>query len=63
MISATGLAKSYGDQRVLDGLDFHIRKGERVALLGLNGAGKTTLFRCLLALTEFEGCFGSTASR
>ncbi len=55
MISATGLAKSYGDQRVLDGLDFHIRKGERVALLGLNGAGKTTLFRCLLALTEFEG--------
>jgi ABC-2 type transport system ATP-binding protein len=55
VISATGLAKSYGDQRVLDGLDFHIRKGERVALLGLNGAGKTTLFRCLLALTEFEG--------
>jgi ABC-2 type transport system ATP-binding protein len=55
MISASGLGKSYGPQTVLDGLDFRIEQGERVALLGLNGAGKTTLFRCLLSLTEFEG--------
>jgi ABC-type multidrug transport system ATPase subunit len=55
MISAAGLGKSYGSQRVLDGLDFRIEQGERVALLGLNGAGKTTLFRCLLSLTDFEG--------
>lgn len=55
MISASGLGKSYGAQRVLDGLDFRIERGERVALLGLNGAGKTTLFRCLLSLTDFEG--------
>ena len=55
MITGVGLGKSYGDQRVLGDLDFHIEAGERVALLGLNGAGKTTLFRCLLALTDFEG--------
>lgn len=55
MITAVGLGKSYGEQRVLSGLDFRIRPGESVALLGLNGAGKTTLFRCLLALTEFDG--------
>jgi nitrous oxidase accessory protein len=55
VITGVGLGKSYGDQRVLGDLDFHIEAGERVALLGLNGAGKTTLFRCLLALTDFEG--------
>lgn len=55
MITGVGLGKRYGDQRVLADLDFHIEAGERVALLGLNGAGKTTLFRCLLALTGFEG--------
>ena len=55
MITASGLGKRYGEQRVLTDLDFHIEPGERVGLLGLNGAGKTTLFRCLLALTDFEG--------
>lgn len=55
VITSKGLGKRYGDQRVLADLDFHIEAGERVALLGLNGAGKTTLFRCLLALTDFEG--------
>ncbi len=38
MITGVGLGKSYGDQRVLGDLDFHIEAGERVALLGLNGA-------------------------
>jgi ABC-type multidrug transport system ATPase subunit len=55
LITGVKLGKSYGDQRVLGDLDFQIEAGERVALLGLNGAGKTTLFRCLLALTDFEG--------
>jgi ABC-type multidrug transport system ATPase subunit len=55
VIEARGLGKRYGEHTVLAGLDFHVGRGERVALLGLNGAGKTTLFRCLLALTGFDG--------
>ncbi|MDX1622987.1 MAG: ABC transporter ATP-binding protein [Gemmatimonadota bacterium] len=55
MIRAADLHKRYGDLVVLDGLDFEIARGERVAFLGANGAGKTTLFRCLLGLTDFDG--------
>lgn len=55
MIRAEGLVKRYGERVVLDGLDFEIRRGERVAVLGINGAGKTTLFRCLLGLAGFDG--------
>lgn len=41
-IRVRGLAKSYGDVRAVDGIDFTIDKGEVVAILGPNGAGKTT---------------------
>ncbi len=50
VIRATGLQKSYGDQRVVDGLDLAIRRGECFGLLGPNGAGKTTTLRMLLGL-------------
>lgn len=40
-----GLAKTYGKRRVVDGVDFHVQRGEIVGLLGPNGAGKTTTFR------------------
>lgn len=55
MIRAAKLSKAFGAHRVLEGLDIHVRPGERVALLGLNGAGKTTLMRCLMGLTPFAG--------
>ncbi len=50
VIKARGLQKSYGDLRVVDGLDLDIRKGECFGLLGPNGAGKTTTLRLLLGL-------------
>ncbi len=50
VIQATGLQKSYAGQRVVDGLDLSIRKGECFGLLGPNGAGKTTTLRMLLGL-------------
>jgi ABC-type multidrug transport system ATPase subunit len=55
MIRGRGLVKRFGSRTVLDGLDFEVQRGERVAILGVNGAGKTTLFRCLLGLTAFDG--------
>jgi len=36
--------------KALDGLDFHVRKGEFVAVIGKNGSGKSTLAKCLNAL-------------
>ncbi len=52
IIQATGLQKSYGGQRVVNGLNLSIRKGECFGLLGPNGAGKTTTLRMLLGLIE-----------
>src|SRR4051794_9526838 len=42
------LTKTYGPVHALDGLDFEIRPGEIVGLLGPNGSGKTTALRLLL---------------
>ncbi|MGB3443812.1 MAG: ABC transporter ATP-binding protein [Actinophytocola sp.] len=48
----TGLRKTYGDVRAVDGLDLVIAPGEVVALLGPNGAGKSTTVDMLLGLTR-----------
>ena len=50
MISLTGVSKSYGGTRVLDGLDLQVERGTIFALLGPNGAGKTTLINILSTL-------------
>lgn len=42
-----GLAKSFGEKHLFKNVDIHIRKGERVFILGSNGCGKTTLFKIL----------------
>jgi len=53
-IEATGLQKSYGKLRVLDGVDLAAPRGGVVALLGPNGAGKTTAVRILATLTRAD---------
>ncbi len=50
VIRASNLQKSYAGQRVVDGLDLSIQRGECFGLLGPNGAGKTTTLRLLLGL-------------
>ena len=42
------LAKSFDDKHLFDNVNLHIRKGERVFILGGNGCGKTTLFKILM---------------
>ncbi len=47
MLEVIGLTSHYGRIQALKGLDFHVHKGELVALVGANGAGKTTLLRVI----------------
>lgn len=49
-IRITGLSRSFGKRKAVDGLDLTIGKGELFALLGQNGAGKTTTIRMLCGL-------------
>lgn len=46
----SGVRKRYGENTVLDNVDFTVRKGEFVALVGPSGTGKTTLLRLLAGL-------------
>ncbi|MEV0260268.1 ABC-F family ATP-binding cassette domain-containing protein [Streptomyces sp. NPDC050617] len=51
-LAAISLAKAYGDQRVLTGVDLALDRGSRLVVLGFNGAGKTTLLRLLAGREE-----------
>jgi ABC-2 type transport system ATP-binding protein len=50
LISARGLARSFGSVQAVRGLDLDVREGELVAFLGPNGAGKSTSLRMLTTL-------------
>lgn len=50
-LEARGLHTYYGESHVLHGVDFEVRRGETVCLMGRNGMGKTTTLRSILGLT------------
>lgn len=50
LLSATGLVKSYGPTRALDGVALDVRAGEAVAIMGASGSGKTTLLHVLAGI-------------
>ena len=45
LIQITSLSKSFGNQKVLDNIDFNLKKGEIVGLIGPSGSGKSTLIK------------------
>jgi len=53
-ISASGLVKTFGRTRALDGLDLSVQEGEVLGFLGPNGAGKSTTIRVLLGLIRAD---------
>ncbi|MFC0003577.1 ABC transporter ATP-binding protein [Micromonospora siamensis] len=53
-IHVRGLEKSYGELRVLRGVDLDVARGSIVALLGSNGAGKTTMVKILATLLRAD---------
>src|SRR5215469_7315277 len=53
-LSATGLVKTFGESRAVDGIDLEVRQGEIFGVLGPNGAGKTTTLRMLATLLPID---------
>ena len=54
MIKATGIVKSYGDLKVLKGIDLEVAEREVVAIVGASGAGKTTLLQIIGTLDKAD---------
>ena len=52
MIEVKGLCKSFGDLKVLKGIDDSINKGEVVVVIGPSGSGKSTYLRCINYMEE-----------
>jgi D-xylose transport system ATP-binding protein len=54
LLELHGIAKSYGSVQALTDVDFQVRPGEVMALVGDNGAGKTTLIKCVAGIHGYD---------
>ena len=55
IFESRGLAKSYGEKKVLNDVDLFIERGTKLAFVGQNGQGKSTLAKILVDVLEGEG--------
>ncbi|MFZ9428969.1 MAG: ABC transporter ATP-binding protein [Burkholderiaceae bacterium] len=55
LIEARGLQTYYGASHILRGVDFDVRRGETIGLMGRNGMGKSTLLKSLMGLVKPRG--------
>lgn len=54
MLRIENLTKTYGNQKAVDNLSLHIRRGEIYGFIGHNGAGKTTTLRSVVGVQQFD---------
>ena len=50
VLTVTGLSKAFGSQRLFSDVDFELKRGERLAVIGNNGTGKTTLLKIITGM-------------
>jgi len=55
LLAVSGMESCYGRIKALKGIDFEVRRGETIALVGANGAGKTTFLRTLSGVQPMSG--------
>ena len=54
VVRVRGVSKSFGDNRVLDGVDLRVTRGDRLAIVGPNGIGKSTLLKVMTGDLEAD---------
>jgi len=55
LLELRGISKSFGSVQALSDVDFEVRHGEVMALVGDNGAGKSTLIKCVAGIHPMDG--------
>ncbi|QEN09478.1 amino acid ABC transporter ATP-binding protein [Oceanispirochaeta crateris] len=54
ILTLVNIHKRFGDLEVLKGIDFSLKKGEKIVILGPSGSGKSTVLRCINRLESIE---------
>ncbi|MFH1824778.1 MAG: ABC-F family ATP-binding cassette domain-containing protein [Candidatus Firestonebacteria bacterium] len=54
VINLTGIHKSYEENKVYDGVDLMIERGDKLAFVGINGSGKSTLLKIIAGVLPFD---------
>lgn len=55
ILEVKNLSVCFNGEKIIDNLNFNLKKGENLIVLGPNGAGKTVLLKTLIGLIQFEG--------
>ena len=55
LLQTSKLTKLYSGTPILENVQFEVKKGERIAVVGRNGAGKSTLLKAILGLIQSSG--------
>lgn len=55
VLMCEGVSKTFGEKKIFENVNMHIRKGEKVFIVGSNGCGKTTLFRIIMGTVPADG--------